>query len=372
MVQVLFKGTMDRPTFTARETTGSAGVSRPVVLESACHAIEQLPTEGLRLGRLRSSVACRVALMRLAGAQDLDYDLLNVLLGHATAFAYHPQRYQPLFATPEPEEVVEPLVASATGLLWERHASGSAEAVWELLKASIVSGRPMAAAWVDDVILCGYEESEASGARRVLVAAPGSEPVWWTWDMLDKWAAEFGHLGRTGAPCPRAPIRDAVRNVVRMMVRCADKDPRAAVTEMRHAVYGLEAVWAFRQDIADLRNSPDYWHPGWLGGPWVYLQITGRSSAARVLRRWADDLGGPAAEHVRSAARLYGLAAERWQEWGRHLGAEAGMPDMEDIRLLWLRSDNRLNGARAVDAAWIAERDAVRQLKLALARGGML
>jgi hypothetical protein len=350
-------------------TTGTGSITRRHICDKAVEICRLFPAEETRLRCYYTSHLCRSALLQVAGAEDADYDTVLVVSGHATAFAYHPQRYQPLYATPDPEEVVDARLAAATGFQWEKLGRAqNAEDAWSAITSSLDADRPIHGAWLDDVVMCGYEDSTEPSGRKVLVAGGWDPERWWDWNTFDKWNAEFGAMERLGEPCPKAPPGETLREVVAAMIRCADDDPRAHVRYMDHALYGLRGLRAFVQDMADLRKKTDYWHAGWLGGHCVYRQISGRAIAARYLEKHAGDSAESARPYIREAAELFAQAAEAWKVWGKWLGVESGVTDAEDLRLQWLQSKRRHSGAEAARTALRHETEAVRHLKQALAR----
>ncbi len=355
--------------FVARRAAGEVGKAR--VLEKATEIGYSFPTDEGQINRLYSAHLCRAALLEVAGAQDVDYDTVLVISGHATAFAYHPQRYQPLYATPDPQEVVDDRLASATGFRFERPESPqSAEDAWRYICYSVDMGKPVHGSWLDDVVFLGYEDHAEPSARRLLVRGGWNVQQWWDWEMFEKWQAEFGAMERIGEACSRVPVSKTLREVIAAMVRCADDDPRAHVRYLDHASYGLQGLKRFAEDIEDRTMDPDHWHAGWLGGHCVYRQIAGRDIAARYLERHLADFPETARAHIREAAALFHRAADAWTEWGHWLGTESGVTDVEDIRLLWLQPTRRRGGGAAIRTALRWETEAVRHLKLALARFG--
>lgn len=362
----------------AGEQSEAASRASVRILEDAVAACGRFPLDEIALIRTVSSCLCRSTLLKLAGAQHAEYEDILVLSGMATAFAYHPQRHQPMQVAPDEPEVVERRIAGATGFAWEplAHDAGG-EHAWLAIRRSVDEGRAVHGAWIDDLIFCGYDDpavsepeapSDGSRAerRRVLVGGGWDLPSWWGWDIFGKWAAEFGTIGRVGGAVPVRPRRDTIREVVAAMVRCAEDDPRSKVQYMRHAAYGLAGIAALAADLADMTRKPDHWSGCWLGGHCIYRQISGRAAAARFLRSASSEFRSGAAQAMERAARSFEDAAVAWAEWGARLGQEAGVTDAEEIRLLWLQAGPRSEGAAFVRQALIHETEAVRQLKQAL------
>jgi hypothetical protein len=360
--------------------THSARASAPTVhrpesgpgqrlITEAMEACSRFPSEESHICRLYTAHACRAALLECAGAEVHDYETVLVLSGHATSFAYHPQRYQPLYVTPDPADQVDARIAGAAGFRFEGlgHA-GDAASAWAAARASLDAGRPVHGVWLDNLVFCGYEDSGDWSGRRLWVAGGWDPPGWWTWDRFDKWAAEFGAMERVEGPCGCVPHEETVREVVACMARCADCDPRGGVKFLDHALYGLEGLQAFVRDMTDTSRRPDHWNAGWLGGHCVYRQLAGRAPAARYLRRHADALTALARPHLVAAAASLTAASEEWGAWGKWLGVESGVTDAEDLRLLWLQGVNRRKGSQHAHEALRHETEAARQLRLALAR----
>jgi len=344
---------------------------RQRLLAEAMDACKRFPGDETQLSRLYSAHLCRAALLECAGAESCDYETLLVLSGHATAFAYHPQRYQPLYVTPDPADQVDARLAGATGCRFEplEHAGDSAGA-WAAVRDSLDAGKPVHGVWLDNLVFCGYDEPGDIADRRLWVAGGWDPPGWWSWDRFDKWAAEFGLMERVAGRCQCVPAAETLREVVACMVRCADSDPRAGVTFLDHAVYGLAGLRAFVRDMADPSRRPDHWNAGWLGGHCVYRQLAGRAPAARYLLGSADTGPASAGPYLHAAAASLTAASEAWGAWGKWLGVESGVTDAEDLRLLWLQGANRRKGAEHAREALRHETEAARQLGLALARLG--
>jgi hypothetical protein len=310
---------------------------------------------------------CRSTLLKLAGAQHAEYEDILVLTGQATAFAYHPRRHHPIQVVPDEPEVVEERLRRATGFGWQTlEHEGGGESAWAAVRASIDEGKAVHAAWIDDLIFCGYEDPGYPEGRRILVGGGWDAPSWWTWDRFDKWAAEFGAIARVGEPVPVAPRRETVRSVLSAMVRNAEADPRAQVHFLQHATYGLEGIRAFASDIGNLQLRPDHWSSCWLGGHCVYRQISGRAAAARFLRAATPECPPAASQPLVRAAECFERAAMVWADWGAELGFESGFSDAEEIRLRWLQATHRRRGAACALGALEHETRANEQIKQAL------
>jgi hypothetical protein len=353
-----------RPTLD-RDRTGSESAR---VVSGAVEACRRFPLDEISLTQTVSSTLCRSTLLKLAGAAEAEYEDILILSGRATAFAYHPQRPQPMQATPEDPAVVDARIAAATGFAWEAldRGEGGNEA-WTVLRLSVDEGRAVHGGWIDDLILCGYDDPGPTDERAVLVGGGWDLPAWWSWDRFDKWAAEFGAMARVGDRVALRPRSEIVREVMEVMARCAEDDPRAGVQYLRHAAYGLRGIEAFASDVADVARRPGYWNAGWLAGHCIYRQISGRAAAARYLRRAVADLPVRARVVTERAAQCFEQAAVAWAEWGGQLGHESGKTDAEEIRLLWLQAARRAAGAAAVRRAHAHESEAARLVKQALA-----
>jgi len=340
---------------------------RQVILEHVIEICRAFPADDRALASVYTSHWCRSALLRAADVA-IDYDTVLVLSGHATAFAYHPQRYHPLYTTPDPPEVVESRLASATGYRFESLSADGPESAWRTIVQSLEERRPIHGSYLDDVIFCGYEERDPPAARRLLVAGGWESLTWWTWDRFEKWMAEFGNMERLGTRCPVATESGILFETVAAMVRAAENDSRRTALHLDHAAYGLDGLRGFVRDMSDLTKPLEYWHPGWLGGHCVYRQISGRRAAARFLEARAADAGPTAQPLLALAAAEFNAASEAWAGWGRCLGTEAGATDAEDLRLLWLSISNRRQGADQAAVALHHETEAARHLKLALVK----
>lgn len=343
-----------------------AGLRMVPGIADACSLLARDPT----LHDVRyASHQCRAALLRAAGC-EISYEAILVLSGHATSFAYHPQRYGALFVTPDPSDVTDRRIGNACGYTWERlgQADGGL-AAWEIVRASIDAHRPLQGVWIDDIVIGGYDDP-VDGARRIWVAGGWDVPGWWDWERFDKWSAEFGQLERVGEPCATIEPLESLREVVACMVRCTDDDPRKRVPALAHASYGLEGVLMFAEDVGNMAHEPDYWYPGWMGGYCVYKQIEGRGIAAAYLEASAS-LGGPTPRvHLMDAAAHFRQARDAWRAWGSALGAETGAADPEELRVRWWKPACRRDAALRIREAYRWEAEAARSLRLALASMG--
>lgn len=352
------------------KATATGTLVHRCVLDSAVEACQDFPADEPEMSRVNTPHLCRAAILKHAGVA-ITYDAILVLSGQATAFGYHPRRYSFLTYSPDPADRVRDRIASAVGRRLEPLRPEEApEGTWRILVDSLEEGKPVHGQWTDDIVFCGYEERMPRDACRVLVAGGWERLGWWNWDMFEKWAAEFGTMERVGPVCPQVTPDRLARDVIALMIRCAEADARQQVPELAQAIYGLQGIRTFVKDMGDLTKKPDYWHHGWLGGHCVYRQISGRSAAAIFLKSHLAYVTARAREHVEAATAAYSQAAHAWEKWGQCLGMESGAADVEDLRLLWMSASRRREGADWAYRALQFEMEAIRHLKLALLHMG--
>lgn len=309
----------------------------------------------------RSYIYMRLACMRAAGWEDIDYATLMPLSGYGLTFSYEANEqsgahfYRPA-GTDE-------RIARATGFGWEWLYFDDIEKYWQALKQTIDSGRPVHAPHMEEVLFVGYQEAAEKKNRKV---RPLAIPVfvdpdsWWSWNQFEKWFREFGGpLGRFSGKQETISARDAAIEVMRALVTFAHEDSRSKDPDFGRVRWGLDGIEAFTSDMADLSKKERHFCSGWFGCHDSNPQTMSRQLTGRYLSQTANLFDNPVATLMQEAARKYQSAHRAWLKWDRHLGRFAPYNG-------WRSKKHRLAGAEAAREALQHERRAIEKITEAL------
>ena len=351
---------------TAPATEPAAGGKRVVLEQAAALAVKVNEELEKQYVQPRDMMAMRLTAMRIAGRDDADYETLIMLWGFGTSWAYHPRKYWLMYQPVRDPEATERFVQQATGFGWKwTGMTKDADKAWEILKASTDAGQPIQGSWIDQMLFVGYQDAARPADRKAYVLGGFGGLRWMSWADFAKWASEGGDFGRHTKPVGQAPAKDTAVEIMRLIVRCVDGDPRAGIDWMKDGTFGQAGLAAYAADIADLSKQPDYWDAAWLGCHGARRQLTGRKCAAAWLRGNAGLFPKQAAGYMLAAAKEYDAACDAWQEWEKHLGLGAG-DDAKALEKAWREKPRRQAGAAAIRQAAAREKLAAAQIAKAL------
>lgn len=330
---------------------------------------DQAVKERRTMNHARTELVCRLALLRAQGVKDVTYEDLVMVAGWGTSFAYHPKKYWLIFCFPEDPKLTEERLAKATGWQWEElgRFKNKPDEAWRVLKEALDSGRGVVGAYMDDYVLCGYQDGPNGEDRQVCHLGGWEENGWWTWQQFGKWCGDDGRLRGYTKAVPRADAKEIVLQVMRDAVLFAPGDKRKEVKQFAEGRFGLPGMEAYAADVADAAKDPDTFEGGWLGCFCINRQHYAREAAAKWFRAKAELLAGKAREHLLAAANSYDAACGAWHEFEKHLGRGTGKTKLEELKHLWRDPQARQAGAAAIRKAMEHERAAVEKIGAALA-----
>jgi hypothetical protein len=336
------------------------------LLEEVVDAFDACPHgTGTMFRQPRSYIVNRLACLRAAGCEDVDYETLMTVSGFGTGFSYEPMAR--FWAHYVPPDGADDRMARATGYRFEWLKRNSVDFYWQTLVETIDSGRPVHAPNVEDVLFVGYRNSPLPEERAVrpLSVAFVDPGEWWTWDTFKHWfrAQSLGALGRFTRRSEVAAPDATAREVIESILTLATDDPREQRRNLFGVKWGIEAIETYATDIANTELSGEadvHFQAGWLGCHNIYPQFTGRLCASVYLDRigrsgtFPDDVS----EHIIIASRAYESAYGEWRQWEDLLG-HSGVAS-EDA---WTTPEKRIAGADFVRRALIHEKAALIELQ---------
>jgi len=349
-------------------TAAGTATSRQVMLDDFVKVFKQMQAEVTSYNHARTDLIMRLIFMRAAGVKDADYDSLVALSGYGTSFAYHPRNYKVMYYPPDGSSATDARIAAASGFGWEwiRDCKDPDKA-WGIVTESVAAGKPVEGRWYDDVVFAGYQDAPDRAGRKVYVMGGWDEPGWWTWERFEKWARQFGALGRHTKTVRKAPGRQTAVGLMKSIVKCADNDGRAEEKWMGPGKFGFDGMEAYAADVADVSKKPEYFYDGWLGCHSINRQMSARKCAAAYLREAATEFPEKVADRILAAATEYEAARAAWGEWESHLGQAGGRTKIGELKEVWSLKKNREAGAAAIRKALDRERAAVAEIEKALA-----
>jgi DNA-binding transcriptional MerR regulator len=341
-----------------------------VVLEKAVQAFSRVERE-IKHWQPRSYVQAQLVCMYAAGWEEADYETIMTVSGYGPSFSYHPKELW--WSQYAPPRGCDERIAQATGFGWEWKRYETAEAYWQVLKETIDAGKPIHAAYLEEVVFVGYQDADDRAERKVRPLAPhgvGVEPgTWWTWQAFEKWFEEhsYGNLGRHTEKTQQVSTRASATEVLETMLTMAHDDPRAKNESWAGVRWGLEGLEAYAADVGDMSKSGvpgEYFYNGWMGCHAIYPQVSGRASAAVYLKRLAESevFADGVNAHILAAAREYEAARAAWGEYEKHLGNE----ETAEASDSWMIEKHRLAGAAAIRQARAHEETALERVRQVL------
>jgi hypothetical protein len=345
-----------------------AAATPQMPLEKMKAAFDQVQAEVKPYIQPRSDLVNRLAMMRLGGIKDVDYETLMVVSGYATSFAYHAKKFGALYQPPDPPDVTEARLTKATGFhcAWMPRVKDAGEG-WEIVKKALDGGQPLQASWYDDFMILGYQDAAEPADRKLFFMGDWDEPGWRPWAKFEEWSKKFGRLARYEKAGEPEPVKDVALEMLNRTVAYAGGDGRAETPFGREVRFGLAGMEAYAADVADVAKTPDSFDAGWLGCHCINRQSQGRRCMAIYLRRVAPLFGKDAEAHLLASVGEYDAAWAAWQEFGKHLGQMDGAKETKDLKALWMVAENRKAGAAAIRKAIEREKAGVAEITRALA-----
>jgi len=310
----------------------------------------------------RSFIYMQLVCMRAAGWTDIDYENLMAVSGYGASFAYHHnEKFWAHYLAPN--GTID-RIARATGFGWEFIYFENIEDYWQALKETIDSGKPIHAAYLEEILFLGYREAEDNNDREVRPLDMGfvKRGAWWSWKEFEKWFENDSHgiLGRHTGKVAVQDAREVALNVLKTIVELAYNDPRGDRPGMHDIGFGLAGLEAYINDMADTSKKENYYQSGWLGCHNIYPQWTARKFTGDYLEQAASLFPDGIGDAMRTAAKEYHAAHTAWLEWEKHLGKNTP-------RGAWNVKDRRTAGAAAAREALEHEKSAVAIIQQALA-----
>lgn len=361
-----------RATFIHTDVPETAGgpVEAPVLLRKAVGAFAEINVTGTHEVLVGAEVyvqhyvllSATWVLMRTAGWDDADFDTLAAVSGASALFGYQPGEFMPKYAHTRvaPHERIE----AATGFGWEWVPFNDLEGAWEVVKASIDSGKPLFGWDWENLVIAGYRGAEAPADRLVFAMADGPSTYgkWWSWKEFDEWVTRMlkwgtKRVGRHTMRVQARPAREVALRILRDLVTWSEAPPDTVVNAWPKATWGLAGMAKYADDCEDTGAHEDWGlcHPT---NPQIFIRNSTSVYLAGVAQ--SDVLPDAARADVRAAAAGYRAAYVAWRELYELLGHGAADGAGKEPAC-------RRKGAGIVRRALEHERSAIAKLKKVLA-----
>lgn len=299
--------------------------------------------------------------MHTTGWESVDFDTLAAVSGASALFGYKPGEFMPKYANLYIG--MDQRIADATGFGYEWLKFEGIEQAWDIIRASVDSGRPVKGWHFENCAFLGYQDARRTRDRKVYAVGdgPGEFSTWWSWGEFVEWAEMVGKWGqwRLGRHTRRVRKRGAKPTALRVMKDLVDwsvRPPKVCRDRFPEATFGLSGIEAYATDCANVRK-----YPGWAMCHDINALWTVRNSTAVYLRRTAaaKSLPKSSADWLMIAAAQYKAAFASWHQTYGLLGHGATREQRRDPA-------RRKAGAALIRDALEHEREGIRSLRKAL------
>jgi hypothetical protein len=311
--------------------------------------------------------------MRSAGWKDMDYDQIAAVSGASALFGYEPGEFRPKYANRSIG--MDERIAEATGFGYEWVKYEDIDGAWELLKASVDSGKSVKGEDWENILFAGYQDAEKPEDRKVYAMAdgPGNYSKWITWkefgeyiDRMKQWNCM--KFGRYTERVPTKPANEVAIRVIKDLVEWSGNPPENILKIFPKATFGLAGIQLYADDCADMEKNKDFGSCHDINPQWpvrnsssVYLKRVAKSykfpdnSFTYLAYIFTDDIN----THLLKASDEYKNAYIYWKQFYNHLsyGGEEGWGKI---------AEHRLAGTEGLRKALEHEKLAIAELKIVL------
>jgi len=299
--------------------------------------------------------------MRSAGWKDMDYDQIAAVSGASALFGYEPGEFRPKYANRSIG--MDERIAEATGFGYEWIKYEGIDGAWELLKASVDSGKSVKGEDWENIMFAGYQDAEKPEDRKVYAMAdgPGNYSKWITWkefgeyiDRMKQWNCM--QFGRYTERILTKPADEVATRVIKDLVEWSNNPPENISKIFPKATFGLAGIQIYADDCADMEKNKDFGpchdiNPQWpvRNSSSVYLKQVAKANV------FPDNIN----THLLKASDEYKNAYIYWKQFYNHLSYGGGDG--------WGKiAEHRLAGTESLRKALEHEKLAIAELKIVL------
>jgi len=292
-----------------------------------------------------------------AGIDDVDFDDLAVISGTSALFAHDPDDFMPKYSNLFIN--MDRRIADASGIQFERIEFGDIEEAWQKLKEHIDLGKPLIGWHWENVLFCGYKESDKIKNRKIFAIAVGPDDYqkWWSWKEFKYWYRNQskGHYIQYAQRIDPLPQKEIELRILYNIAAWSVNPPEHLLQEYPKATFGLVGIQAYANTCSNLKKYKD-----WTACHDIQQQWGPRRSTAIYLGRmvktglFPEDVN----HHLLSAATAYHQAYQNWRELYRQIGWEsprwAGRSKsrrMKATEAVWQAYENEKQGVQEIQAA---------------------
>ena len=292
-------------------------------------------------------------------------DIVVAVSGASALFGYVEDGFMPKYAFHRVG--VAERVAKATGFGYEWVRYKDTDDAWRILKESVDAGKPVSAAYVEDVLFAGYQDAEEVEDRKVFAIAlePEDFGTWWNWKQFRKWSKSEGkHNGqRLGRHTKRVAADDPATVALRVMkdlVAWSSAPPAQVQKAFPKAIWGVAGISTCAEHCDDIEGRKEWGFCHNLNSQWPT-----RKSTSVYLKQVAEERIFPdtVSKHLLAAGDLYQKAYDEWVT--AYNNVSWGGPKDGDAN-----PENRKIAAKALRNAADCESRAISELKKVMASLG--